>query len=242
MTEANALEVSGLRSGYGDAQVLHGVDLVVPRGSVVAVLGRNGMGKTTLMHTVAGLVRSTAGEVRIGGQIVTGLKAHDVARHGLRIVPQGRRVFTSLTVEENLRISATRGASEGAWSVERIYDAFPSLADRRAHRADKLSGGEQEMLALARGLLGNPEMLLLDEPSDGLAPRVVQNVGEVLAGLRSEGLSALLVEQNLHLAVAVADEICCLVRGRIAWHGTTDEFRRSPEVASEYLGVGVATT
>ncbi len=242
MTGTNALEVTGLRSGYGDAQVLHGVDLTVPRGSVVAVLGRNGMGKTTLMHTITGLVRSTAGEVRVGGEVVTGLRAHEVARHGVRIVPQGRRVFTSLTVEENLVISGRRDASEGAWTPERVYEAFPSLADRRAHRADKLSGGEQEMLALARGLLGDPEVLLLDEPSDGLAPRVVQSVGEALAGLRADGLSALLVEQNLHLAVAVADEICCLVRGRIAWRGTTDEFRRSPQIASEFLGVGTAVS
>lgn len=231
----DALHVVGVHSGYGDTHVLHGVELAVPHGKVVAVLGRNGMGKTTLMHTIMGLVPARAGQVWVDGTEVTGLSTHQVARHGIRIVPQGRRIFTSLTVEENLDVSAPRGR-ERSWTVERIYNLFPPLADRRGSRADRLSGGEQEMLAMARGLLGDPNILLLDEPSDGLAPRVVQSVGEVLRNLRDEGLSALLVEQNLHLAVAVSDEIYCLVRGHIAWRGTTDEFRRSPNVAAEFLG------
>jgi branched-chain amino acid transport system ATP-binding protein len=229
------LQVAGLRSGYGDAQVLHGLDLDVAEGQVVAVLGRNGMGKTTLMHTMMGLVPRTAGTVVVDGVDVSSRPPHQVARQGLRIVPQGRRVFTSLTVEENLRVSVQRG-SKGPWTVERVFETFPSLAKRRKNRADKLSGGEQEMLALARALLGNPKVLLLDEPSDGLAPRVVDTVGEILLGLRAEGLSAVLVEQNLKLAVTAADVICCLVRGQIAWRGPTEEFRRSPEVAARYLG------
>jgi branched-chain amino acid transport system ATP-binding protein len=229
------LQVAGLRSGYGDAQVLNGVDLEVSEGQVVAVLGRNGMGKTTLMHTMMGLVPQTGGTVHVDGVDVSSRPPHLVARQGLRIVPQGRRVFTSLTVEENLRVSVQRD-STGPWTVDRVLDTFPSLAKRRKNRADKLSGGEQEMLALARALLGNPKVLLLDEPSDGLAPRVVDTVGEILLGLRAEGLSAVLVEQNLKLAVTAADVICCLVRGQIAWRGPTEEFRRSPEVAARYLG------
>jgi branched-chain amino acid transport system ATP-binding protein len=214
------------------------VDLQVPQGHVVAVLGRNGMGKTTLMHTMLGLVPRTAGRVLVDGVDVSSLPTHAIAQQGLRIVPQGRRVFTSLTVEENLRVAVSR-RRPGPWTVERVYDTLPSLYARRTNRADRLSGGEQEMLAIGRALLGNPKVLLLDEPSDGLAPRVVETVGEILAGLRSEGLSAVLVEQNLKLAVTASDEVCCLVRGQIVWRGTTAEFRRSPDVAARHLGAVV---
>jgi branched-chain amino acid transport system ATP-binding protein len=232
------LHVEGLRSGYGDSQVLHGLDLQVPEGQVVAVLGRNGTGKTTFMHTMMGLVPRTAGRILLGGVDVSGLPTHEVARRGLRIVPQGRRVFTSLTVEENLRVAVSR-RDPGPWNIQRIYDTLPSLYARRANRADRLSGGEQEMLSIARALLGNPKVLLLDEPSDGLAPKVVETVGEILAGLRGEGLSAVLVEQNLKLAVTASDVVCCLVRGQIVWRGSTDEFRRRPDIAARYVGAVV---
>jgi branched-chain amino acid transport system ATP-binding protein len=235
---ASLLDVSGLVSGYGETRVLHGVDLQVGEGQIVAVLGRNGMGKTTLMHTMMGLVQPAEGRVVVDGVDTAGRPVHEVAREGLRIVPQGRRVFSSLTVEENLRIARGRGV-RGPWTMEKVYDVFPSLAARRRSRADKLSGGEQEMLAIARALLGNPKVLLLDEPSDGLAPKVVETVGEILLELRATGLSAVLVEQNLKLAVTAADVVCCLVRGQVTWRGSTEEFRRSPDVAARYLGAVV---
>jgi branched-chain amino acid transport system ATP-binding protein len=237
VTGVPALEVTGLSGGYGDTQVLHGVDLTVPAGAGVAVLGRNGMGKTTLLQTIMGFVPPTAGAVRIAGAEVTGRPIHQVARAGLRLVPQGRRVFASLTVEETLDVAA---AGEGEWTKERVFETFPSLYERRQHRSDRLSGGEQEMLVIARALVGNPSCLLLDEPSDGLAPKVVEQVSEIVLGLRREGLSVVLVEQNLQLAVAACEEITCLVRGEVVWRGSTEAFRRSREIAVEHLGLGAA--
>lgn len=234
----SALEVNGLQSGYGAMTVLHGIDLVVPAGEGLAVLGRNGMGKTTLLETIMGMVPTRAGSVRVGGTDITGRPTHVAARAGLRIVPQGRRVFGSLTVEETLAVS--RGKDEGAWTIERVYETFPRLAERRRNASVNLSGGEQEMLVIARALLGNPTCLLLDEPSDGLAPKVVEQVGEIILGLRREGLSVVLVEQNLRLAVDACERVALMVRGRLAWEGTSAEFRNSREVAVEHLGVGSA--
>lgn len=239
MNNSQTLQVSNLRSGYGDSQVLDGIDLAVPSGAGVAVLGRNGMGKSTLLNTIMGIVSPRSGTVHVEGVDVTGRPIHKIARAGLRIVPQGRRVFSSLTVDETLQIAAT-GHGDAPWTIERVYETFGSLAERRNNKSDQLSGGEQEMLVLARALLGNPTCLLLDEPSDGLAPKVVEQVSEIILGLRAEGLSVLLVEQNLQLAVATAEQVYCLVRGQIGWHGTTDEFRRNRAIAMEYLGTGVA--
>ncbi|MGP9583752.1 ABC transporter ATP-binding protein [Brachybacterium sp. AOP35-5H-19] len=230
------LVVRGLASGYGGTQILHGVDLTVPAGSGVAVLGRNGMGKTTLLQTIMGFVPTMAGEVQVDGRRVTGEAIHTVARAGLRIVPQGRRVFSSLTVEETLQISA-RGPA-GTWTAERLFDTFPSLAARKKNRSDRLSGGEQEMLVIGRALLGNPTCLLLDEPSDGLAPKIVEQVSEIIVELRKEGVPVVLVEQNLHLAIAAADFVNILARGAIVWSGTVDEFRDNREIAVRHLGVG----
>lgn len=224
------LKVEGLTSGYGAAQVLQGATLELEEGRAVAVLGRNGVGKTTFMHTLMGLLKPWSGSVRLDDQELAGLDTLAIARAGLRIVPQGRRVFRSLTVEETLAISGP--------DVDQIYELFPSLAARRTHRGDQLSGGEQEMLVIGRALLGNPRLLLLDEPSEGLAPKVVEELGEVLAGLRDTGLSVILVEQNLRLAVGVADEVRCMVKGSFVYAATTQEFRRDPAAAKEYLGVG----
>ncbi|WP_327088851.1 ABC transporter ATP-binding protein [Nonomuraea sp. NBC_01738] len=228
------LTIEGLTSGYGRAQVLHGADLTLETGRAVAVLGRNGVGKTTFVQTVMGLVKAWAGTVVLDGRDLAGQDVGRIARAGVRIVPQGRRVFRSLTVEETLAISR----SPGEWTVERVYETFPSLAARRGHRGDQLSGGEQEMLVIGRALLGNPRLLLLDEPSEGLAPRVVEQLGEVLAGLRDTGLSVILVEQNLRLALEVADEVRCMVKGRFVYTASADEFRGDTAAAKEYLGVG----
>ena len=229
------LEVEGLRAGYGGSAVLHGVDLTVGEGQAVALLGRNGAGKSTLLSAVMGLLRPTAGSVRLQGRELAGRPANLVARSGVALVPQGRRVFADLTVEQNLQVATGRRA--GPWTPERVYRLLPQLAERRRHRADQLSGGEQQMLAIARALLLNPRLLLLDEPSDGLAPTVVARVAGLLADLRDQGLSVLLVEQDLRTAFAVADDITVMGKGEIVHRSPTIEFRRDAALASRLLGV-----
>ncbi|WP_248963840.1 ABC transporter ATP-binding protein [Sphaerisporangium perillae] len=232
----DVLTVRELRAGYAGTTVLDGVDLTVPANGVVALLGRNGAGKTTLIHTIMGLLRPYSGSVRLGDREIAGAAAHTVARSGVAIVPQGRRVFAPLTVEENLRIAAGRGHQ--AWTVERIYQLMPHLAERRANRGDQLSGGEQQMLAIGRALLRAPRLLLLDEPSDGLAPAVVDHVADLLEGLRGEGIAALLVEQDLHLAFRLADEVAVMQKGQIVHRSSTSEFRADRARAHALLGVG----
>jgi branched-chain amino acid transport system ATP-binding protein len=233
---SDLLSVRNLRAGYAGTTVLDGVDLAVPAGGVVALLGRNGAGKSTLVHTVMGMHRPYAGSVLIAGVEVAGAPAHRVARRGVAIVPQGRRVFAPLTVEENLRIAARR--RPGAWTVPRVLELMPRLAERRANRGDQLSGGEQQMLAIGRALLANPRLLLLDEPSDGLAPAVVVQVATILTALRAEGIATLLVEQNLRLAFQLADEVAVIRKGRIVHRSSTIDFRRDRQRAHALLGVG----
>jgi branched-chain amino acid transport system ATP-binding protein len=230
------LTVRGLRAGYEGTTVLDGVDLAVPTGTVVALLGRNGVGKTTFVHTVMGMLKPYSGSVRVGERELAGAAAHTVARGGVAIVPQGRRVFAPLTVEENLRIAAGRG--HGRWTPARIYELMPHLAERRANRGDQLSGGEQQMLAIGRALVRNPRLLLLDEPSDGLAPAVIEQVAELLEGLRGEGIATVLVEQDLHLAFRLADEVAVMQKGRIVHRGATSDFRADRDRAHALLGVG----
>lgn len=234
---SSELVVSGLRSGYAGSTVLDGVDLTVRPGEVVGLLGRNGVGKSTLMSTLVGWVRPTEGSVRLDGQELAGSSTHRIARAGVAIVPQGRRVFAPLTVENNLRIATPRGGSR-SWSVERVYELMPRLAERRRNRGDQLSGGEQQMLAIARALLLEPRLMLLDEPSDGLAPAIVEQVVEVISQLRSEGLTVLLVEQDLHAAFALCDRILVMQKGTIVHDSTTREFRSDAERGRRLLGVG----
>ncbi len=231
------LDVRDVHTYYGDSYVLQGVSLTVARAEVVALLGRNGMGKTTLIRTVIGFTPPRRGAVRFKDKDVTGWPANRIVGLGLGLVPQGRRVFPSLSVLENLAVAARSRAGAAAWTVERVMALFPRLGERREHRAGKLSGGEQQMLAIARALMTNPEMLLMDEPTEGLAPLLVQEVGRVIGQLKAAGLPILLVEQNLPMALAVADRVHVLSRGRIVHSGPPAALREDDEVKSRYLGV-----
>jgi branched-chain amino acid transport system ATP-binding protein len=231
------LEVDGLHSAYGEAHVLRGVSLAVPAGRIVALLGRNGMGKTTLIRSIMNLAppRITAGSVRYKGTDLRHMAPHRIARQRIGLVPQGRRLFASLTVVEHL--TALRPVRGSSWPLERIFALFPRLAERKRHRGGQLSGGERQMLAVARALVLDPELLLMDEPSEGLAPVVVEQLEGVIAQLKSAGLAILLVEQNLYSALAVADEVYILETGRIAWQGAARELQGDRPTLERLLGV-----
>lgn len=230
----SVLRIEGLCGGYPGTRVLDGVDLTVAEGGVLSLLGRNGVGKTTLVHTVMGMLRGI-GSVRFGEQELLGRPTHAIARCGLALVPQGRRVFAPLTVDENLRIANRRG---GRWTPNEVYRLFPRLAERKRNYGGQLSGGEQEMLSIGRALVTNPQLLLLDEPSDGLAPSIIRVVGDVVENLAAEGVTVLLVEQNLALALRVADQVAVMGKGRITFRGAPDELRARPDRVRELLGVG----
>ncbi len=232
------LELGGVRSGYETGDVLQGVDLQLEEGEIVALLGRNGVGKTTLMNTIVGIVRARSGSIRLDGRELAGVAAHEIARAGIAIVPQGRRIFADLSVEQNLKLArrATAGR-DGPWGLAEVYELLPRLRERRRHRGDELSGGEQQMVALGRALLANPRVLLFDEPSEGLAPLLVDRVIATIGGLRERGLSAILVEQNLHVAVSLADRVAIMAKGEIVHRATMHDFRRDRATAQALLGV-----
>jgi branched-chain amino acid transport system ATP-binding protein len=219
----NVLEASGLHTYYGKSHILHGVSLTVNEGEVVALLGRNGAGKTTTLRTLVGLTPAREGSVTILGSDVTTWPSYRIAALGVGFVPEGRRIFAQLTVDENLRVPLER---PGPWTIQRVYELFPRLAKRKSNKGRQLSGGEQEMLAIARALLLNPKLLLLDEPSQGLAPLVVQEVFRVVTSARNEGISVLLVEQNVRGAVEVADRAYVLDDGRVVYEGPAAEFAK----------------
>ncbi|MER6254740.1 ABC transporter ATP-binding protein [Streptomyces sp. NPDC001584] len=231
------LRVRGLRSGYAGGVVLGGVDLDAEEGGIIAVLGRNGVGKTTLISTVMGFVRPYEGSVTLDGRELAGARVDVIARAGVGVVPQGRRVFAPLTVAEHLAIAARRRSARGPWTRARILDLLPRLGERLGHRGDELSGGEQQMLAIARALLGNPRLLLLDEPSDGLAPAIVAQVGEVIREVSAEGMTVVLVEQNLGLALSVAEHVAVMQKGSIVHRAACAEFASSPGDRRRLLGV-----
>jgi branched-chain amino acid transport system ATP-binding protein len=222
----NALEASGLNTYYGKSHILHGVSLTLADGQVATLLGRNGAGKTTTLRSLLGLTPPRSGTVRVLGQDCTGWPPYRIAALGVGFVPEGRRVFANLSVEENLKVPLQR---PGPWTIEKVYQLFPRLAQRRSHQGRQLSGGEQQMLAIGRALVLNPRILLLDEPSQGLAPLIVQEVFQVVARLRAQGLSILLVEQNVRAAVQIADIAYVLDDGRIVYQGPTADLAADEE-------------
>lgn len=230
------LEVDDIHTNYGDSSVLQGVSLSVPDGAIVAVLGRNGVGKTTLIRSIAGFTPPREGRILLDGSDITRLPAHQIARRGVGLVPQGRRIFPSLTVRENLDVGRRPRGGDG-WPLARILGLFPRLEERLRHRGSKLSGGEQQMLACGRALATNPRILLMDEPTEGLAPLLVRQLAELLHALKTWGTSVLLVEQHLAFAVEIADYVYVMGRGTIVFESTAEEFQRSEEVKSRFLGV-----
>ena len=227
------LEVRGLEAYRGSSYVLQGVSIVVPDGGCVGILGRNGMGKTTLIRALMGLSPASGGSASFDGAALVGRDPHAIARLGLGLVPQGRAIFPSLSVEENLTLAA-RGRG---WNLERVYETFPNLATRRGNSGGQLSGGEQQMLAIARALMTNPRLLLMDEPTEGLAPVMVDRVTEVIQSLRDDLLSILLVEQNYQVAVEMSEHVYVLSKGAVVWEGRPRELDAADDVRSRELGV-----
>jgi len=230
------LKVDDIHTYYGKSYILQGVSLEVERARLVALLGRNGVGKSTLIRSICGLTPPRQGIILVKGQNVVGQSPYRISGMGIRLIPQGRRIFPSLTVGENLRVALRPQGSTG-WTIERVLGTFPRLAERIQNRAGKLSGGEQQMLATARALVGNPEILLMDEPSEGLAPLVIANLGRVIAQLKQDGLSVLLVEQNLTFALELAEHVYVMSKGRVVYDASSAEVSNNTEVKARYLGV-----
>ncbi len=220
------LKVDGLHTYYGKSHILQDVKIEVGEGELVALLGRNGAGKTTTLRSIVGLTPARSGSVTIFDRVTTDWPSYRIAALGVGYVPEGRRIFPNLTVEENLQVPLER---PGPWTIQRVYDLFPRLKERRSNKGRQLSGGEQEMLAVGRALLLNPTLLLLDEPSQGLAPLIVRHMFEVIASMRKEGMSILLVEQNVRAAVAIADRVYVLDDGKVAYEGPAAEFAQDEE-------------
>ena len=228
------LQVEGLLAGYGGSRVLHGVDFAAPRGAVTTIVGRNGMGKTTTLRAIMGIVPPAGGRVALDGAAISGRPVHAIARAGIAYVPEGRQIFPKLTVQENLRVGQRRPSA--LWPQERLFALMPNLAERLSNEGRTLSGGEQQMLAIARALVTDPTVLLLDEPSQGLAPMIVRQVAAILGRLREEGVAVVLVEQNLALALAVADVVLIMVKGRIVHSSSADAFRADePALRARWL-------
>jgi branched-chain amino acid transport system ATP-binding protein len=230
------LEVQDVHTYYGDSHVLQGVSLSVPAGRVVTVLGRNGMGKTTLIRSIIGFTPARRGRIAFDGVDITRARSEQIVARGMGLVPQGRRIFPSLTVAENLAVAATRRNGDG-WTVDRVFALFPRLRERQDNRGNKLSGGEQQMLAIGRALMTNPRLLLMDEPTEGLAPLLVREVGRAIRALKEEGLSILLVEQSVPFALRIADQVAVLARGRVVWDGGPTDLADNQEIKSRYLGL-----
>ena len=230
------LELREIRVSYGRTEVVHGVDLSVSRGEVLGMIGPNGAGKTSILRSICGLVPPTSGETVFEGRLLTGMAPEQIVRLGLALVPEGRHIFKTLTVAENLRLGARNGGGDDAWTRQTL-DRFPVLRERARQRADRLSGGEQQQLAIARALLGRPKLLILDEPSLGLAPKMIDVIYELLQSLRQEGVTMLLVEQNAARTIDFSDRCVVLSTGRVRAQGSRDELQRNPDVLRAYLGM-----
>ena len=234
-----ALAISDIDTYYGDSHVLHGVSFSLQPGRLLGLLGRNGAGKTTCMSTIMGFLKPRGGSISLYGEPVAGLAPDVIARKGICLVPQGRRMFRTLTVRENLMVAAqSHKKDNGAgWSIGRVFQTFPRLAERHAQVAGSLSGGEQQMLAIGRALMGNPRVLLMDEPSEGLAPQLVAEVGRTIAQLKAEGQSIVLVEQNIKLTLDLADDVVIINTGRVVFRGPASGIRLDDAIVSQHLGV-----
>jgi len=232
------LEVDALATAYGRSQVLFGIAFRVDAGEVATLLGRNGMGKTTTVRSIMGMVRTQSGSIRFDGRQLRGLPSYRIARAGLGLVPEGRQVFPNLTVRENLVATASGGAARGsAWNLDSVYALFPQLAERTGHLGSQLSGGEQQMLAVGRALMTNPRMLILDEATEGLAPLVRAEIYHAIERLKASGLSILLIDKDLQALTRVADRHYVLERGRVVWSGASHELAADRELQHRYLGV-----
>ncbi|MEJ8823313.1 ABC transporter ATP-binding protein [Variovorax humicola] len=238
MRNTTMLEVSNVAAGYGASEVLHGLSLGVGKGGVTALLGANGAGKTTLMKTLAGLLPLQRGQLRLNGADISHRESHERVVQGMVLVPEGRMVFPSLSVRENLRLGGINPRTRARWrqNMERVYHIFPKLQQREAQAAATLSGGEQQMLAIGRGLMAEPQLMLLDEPTLGLAPLVAKQIFELVARLRNEGLTLLLSEQDVRKTLAVADYAYVIENGRVATHGPSDQLADDPRIKEAYLG------
>lgn len=231
------LRVRGLETCYGSAQALFGVDLEVADGEVMALLGRNGAGKSTLLKSIIGLLHPAVGSIVFAGEEIAGHPTHRISRRGLGYVPEERRIFTGLSVAENLAVGRQPSGGDAGWTAERVYDLFPPLSRMRRRRGGAMSGGEQQMLAIARTLMGNPRMILLDEPSQGLAPRVVSALADALEALKGQGMTVLLCEQNVRFAEGLADRATVLETGQVRWLGTMAAFAADIEAQHDLLHV-----
>lgn len=232
------LDVDGVDAAYGQSEILRNLSLSVDRGEVVSLVGRNGAGKTTTLRTILGILTPTAGTITFDGEDITGYPDYKTVNRGIRYVPEERQAFPDLTVDENLRMGQLKSGGEGTLSLEEVFELFPRLADRRSYNGSHLSGGEQQMLVIARALLGRTKLLLLDEPTEGLAPQIVEDVIEVVETISEEGVTILLVEQNVKAAMAVADRHYVINKGQNVFDGTTPELREAEDVMEKHLGVG----
>jgi branched-chain amino acid transport system ATP-binding protein len=235
------IEVKGIHSYYGKSHILHGVSLELKEGELVCLLGRNGVGKSTTLKSIMGIVRPTHGSIRFDGKELVGSQPYQIARLGVGYVPEDRRIFKSLTVQENLLMGTQKakngGSAERVWTIDKIYDIFPNLRDRRGNKGSHLSGGEQQMLTVARTLMGNPKLILVDEPTEGLAPLIVKDVLEMLSAVRKSGVTVLMVEQNFKAAIKVADRFYIMAKGQMVFEGGMAALLAEEDVRKNYLEV-----